>query len=490
LRKASTPFGEWTPDAGVLASTASDASGVYSMGGRYQPIKSLTPYHVNARTGDRCMGHIGAKSSTGQIVNFFGDQYALYRMINRVLVNVSRPGGYSADRDAAWKFDQYNNFVFAACRGAPVQVLELGGTGEFQDLGGGAGEADTCGRIGPHFLLAQGAELRISAFNNPTDYEPNPETQAQIAYLDQRGGIAHAILGGTDVGVILQERMISRMAYTGGASAFELTPIEFNRGCLGPLAVAQLGRMAFYASEEGIFLYDGQTSLPIGANKIDRYFASKLNYTYRNRVSCALDTERKCFCVAFPTGSSPSITEMLIYSVPDQRWTHDDVSAQMLFEMPREGVSIDDTAAIQTVAGTTDLDSITLSVDSPAWRETRKQWAAVADDRTVSIFDGPNRPAVLETGEAELLPGRHSFVTEIMPICDATPAAVTVNVVSKRHRFDEAPVVSTVANVNQYGAAPVRVHSRYLRARVNIAAAATWSEAHGVHTDARPTGAR
>lgn len=490
MRRSPIPFGEWTPDAGALASTAGEARGVYSMGSRYLPLRGPVSYGENARLADRCMGHIGAKASTGQIVNFFADRNALYRMVNRVLVNVSRPGGYDADGDWAWRFDQFNNYVIAACRGAPVQVIEMGGTGEFADLGGGAGEADTCGRVGPHMLLAQGTELRISAFNNPTDYEPAPDTGAGIAYLDQRGGIAHAILGGTDVGVILQERMISRVAYVGGATNFDITPIEFNRGCLGPLAVAQLGRMALYASEEGIFLYNGSESMPIGANKVDRYFASRLNYTYRNRVCCALDTERKCFVVAFPTGSSPTITEMLVYSIPDQRWTHDDVSAQLLFEMPREGVSVDDTGAVTAAVGTTNVDSITVSVDSPIWRETRKQWALVDEDRRVNLLDGQTRAAVIETPDMELTAGAQSFVTEIMPICDATPAAVSVELLSKQHRFDQVHAVSIRSDMNAFGICPVRVQGRYLRTRVNIAAGATWTEAAGLHTNARAAGGR
>jgi hypothetical protein len=488
VNKRPIPFGEWTPDAGILQSTATEAKGVYSMGGRYMPLRSATSYGANARTADRCLGAYGAKSTTGQVVNFFGDRNALYRMVNRVLTNVSRPGGYTADGDAAWRFEQFNDYVIAAIRGAPVQVLEMGGTGEFQDLG--AGEADTCGRIGPHFLLAQGIELRISAFNNPTDYEPSPDTQASIAYLDQRGGIAHAILGGTDVGVIFQEKMISRMAYVGGITAFDLTPIEYNRGCLGPLAVAQLGRMAFYASEEGIFLFDGQQSAPIGANKVDRYFSSKLNYLYRNRVCCAVDTDRKCLVVAFPTGSNPDITEMLVYSIPDQRWTHDDYTGQLLFEMPREGVSVDDTAAIIAAAGTNLVDSITLSVDSPIWRETRKQWAAVDSSRYVVIFDGATRPATIETAEVEMVPGRKAMVTELMPVTDAAPAAVTGRAVTKLHRFDEVAVAAAASQMNNYGMCPVRSEGRFMRTRVEIAAAATWTEAVGVHTDARPTSER
>lgn len=490
MKKNPIPFGEWTPDAGVLASTATEAKGVYSMGGRYMPLKGTTSYGATARLNDRALGYFGAVQSNGSIVNFFGDRNRLYKMVNRTMTDVSRIGGYAADGDAAWRFDQYNDYVIATCRGAPAQVLELGGTGTFNDLGGESGEGDTCGRIGPHFLIAQGRELRISAFNNPTDYVPAPDTQAALAILDQRGGLCQAIVGGTDVGVIFQERMISRMTYVGGATAFQMDPVEFNRGCLGPLAVARLGRLMFYASEEGIFIFDGVQSTPIGANKIDRYFNSRLNYTYRNRVSCAIDTERKCFMVAYPTGTNADITEMLIYSIPDQRWTRDDYTGHLLFEMPKEGVSIDDTEAIVAAVGTADLDSVSVSIDAPIWRETRKQWGAVDQDRYVVLFDGATRPATIETAEAELAPGRQGFVTELMPVTDATPVNVTAQIATKAHRFDQSLSWSPTSTMNAYGSCPVRAQGRYMRARMSIAQGASWTEAHGVHTDARLAGER
>ncbi len=488
MNKKPIPFGEWTPDAGVLTSTATEAKGVYSMGGRYMPLKGTTKYGDNARINERCLGHFAAISTGGQIVNFFGDRGKLYRLTNRAMTDVSRLGGYAADGDAAWKFDQYNNYVIATCRGAPAQYFELDGTGQFQDIGGEAGEGDICGRIGPHFLIAQDRILKISAYNNPLDYVPAPDTQATKVEMDQRGGQCQAIIGGNDVGVIFQERMIYRMAYVGGATAFQMDPVEFNQGALGPLAVARLGRLMFYASEHGIFMFDGSQSVPIGANKIDRHFGNNLNYTYRNRVSLAIDTERKCLMVAYPTGTNSDVTEMLIYSLPDQKWTRDEFTGQVLFEMPKEGVSLDDDAAVIAAVGTTNLDSITVSIDSPIWRETRKQWGAVDADRYVVLFDGATRPAILETAENEVAPGRKGFVTELMPITDAAPPMVKTQLATKLHRFDQGLTWSPVSSMNHYGVCPHRGEGRYLRARLRITEGANWTEAHGVHTDARLAG--
>jgi hypothetical protein len=488
--KHPVPFGEWMPDAGILASTAHDIRGVFSYGGRYMPLRQPVRYSINARTVDRCLGHYAAKQSNGQVANFFGDRSRLYRLTDRVMVDVSRPGGYSADGDAAWKIDQFNNYVIASCRGAPVQILEMGGTSSFLDLGGGAGEADTGGRIGPHFVLAQGNEIRISAFNNPTDYAPAPDTQAAIAYVDQRGGLCHAIIGGTDVGAIFQERAISRMAYVGGVTAFDLQQVEANRGCLGPNAVAALGRLFFYASEDGFFIFDGAQSIPIGENKVDRYFADKLNYAYRNRVSCAIDTERKAFMVAFPSGNNPDITERLIYSIPDKRWTHEEYVGQLLLEMPREAVSLDDEVAVAALAGTTNLDAISISVDSPIWRETRKQWGAIDADRYLVLFEGATREAVLWTPTVEMAPGMIGYVSEVMPVTNAPMAGVSAQIAWHRHRLDEAAETSGAAAMNIYGACPVRATGRYLRAGVTIAAETEWSEAAGVHSDARAISGR
>ena len=77
-------------------------------------------------------------------------------------------------------------------------------------------------------------------------------------------------------------------------SPFQRDEIEDKIGALGPNAVCRYGATAYFVSEDGIRVTDGNQSQTVGEGKINRYFASRLNYTQRARVSIAADVENDC----------------------------------------------------------------------------------------------------------------------------------------------------------------------------------------------------
>jgi len=268
---------------------------------------------------------------------------------------------------------------------------------------------------------------------------------------------------------------------------FQRDEIEDKRGAIGPNAISRYGMFTFFASEDGIRITDGAgESQGIGEGKIDRYFASNLNYSARHRVSLAVDVEKRLLRVAFPTGGNSYANKLLTYSMADGQWTNDDINVDLLFEAPKQGVTIDDTAAVQAIAGTTFVDSISLTVDSPVWRETRKQIMAVNSSHAVCTFDGNNRAAVLETGYGEVVPGRMGRVTEVWPLVDA--ATITASITTKYKKLSDTSANGTAVAMNEHGFCPVMAHARFMRARVMIPATTTWTEASGIDWNARVAG--
>src|SRR5690606_13386307 len=125
------------------------------------------------------------------------------------------------------------------------------------------------------------------------------------------------------------------------------------------------GATAYFASEDGIRVTDGNQSQTVGDLKINKYFSSRLNYTARARVSMAADVQSRLLKIAFPSGSSDRCNEVLIYSIVDGEWTHDDIDVDLLFEAPRPGVAIDDDAGIAAIAGSSVIDDVAIPIDSP-----------------------------------------------------------------------------------------------------------------------------
>lgn len=480
------PFGEWTPDRSKLAG-AGDAMGVLSKAGRYVPLPDLEQMTATALVDD-CIGGIGCYSSTGIAEAFLGDRTRLYRLINGTPTDVSKAGNYSADRDWAWKFEQFGDNIIGVARGVAPQVYQLGSSALFADLAN-APMGDCVFRVRQHLFICQGRTVNVSGFNDSTAWEPDPATQAFQNTVGQDAGLIVTGWGG-EQGAIFQERGIVRLTYQGGSAPFVFDEVEGGRGACSPHAVAPWGRTAYVAAEDGLYVFDGLQAVPIGMNKVDQWFTDRLNYAYRYKVWSAIDATRKTWIVAFPGSGATSCNTLLFYNWADQRWTYDVIDTQFGFAYPRPGVSADDEATIVSLFGTAAADSIEESADSALWRESRKQWAVVNSGRRLCQFNGDNRAAVLETGTFEPDPGRKVYVSKLAPVIDAAPETMTGTIKTRLQRLDQEPMSTDSSICNAEGHAEVRAEARYMSARIDVIAGAEWTEATGVIANPGAAGER
>ena len=489
MPRRSTPveWAPWEPDRARISSAGRVAKGVLASAGKYIPLEDLSTFG-QGQLQDQCIGARGFYDRSGGVRIYLGDASGLYQIFQGSPRNISRDGGYGIDQTTGWSFTQFGNIILASGRGAPLQYIEVGGTGDFQDVEG-APPSDAVFTVREHALVGYNNELRWSAFNDPLFWDPAQiERQAGFAFLPQEGGRIVAGIGGEN-GTIFQERMISRLTYVGGPTVWQRDTVENNRGAIGRRAIAAYGRMVMYCSEDGLFAFDGLQSAPIGDNKVNKYFVSRLNYSARHRVSCAFDTGRKCWMVTFPAGGSETPNEQLIYSLTDQRWTHDEIDMQILFDMPIEGVSVDDANKFQQLFATTNADLITESVDSPAFADSRRQWGVVTTSNAVATFTGSPRRAVIETGEFEALPGRQLYVSEIWPQIDSEPADIQIKLTSRRSKQVDIGLEES-STMTDEGYCPVRSEGRYMAVEMTVPAATSWSESTGLQWVGKPAGDR
>jgi hypothetical protein len=486
--KRPVAFAAYEPDKGVASGTARVAKGVLSQSKRYAPLPRLQVYGPGVPLNDACLGGAGFYDSTGAPVTFVGDTGRLYRLTGKSPADVSKSGGYSADTDWAWGFEQFGDNIVAVARGPKPQRFVLGSSDTFADLEN-APDGDVVFRIRQHLWICGGLTANWCAFNNITDWEPDFATQAGSTVLGQDAGIIVAGIGG-EQGAIFQERGVTRVTYQGGDVPWVLDEVEGGRGACSPTAVRRWGTGAFVCAEDGFYFFDGIQAQPIGANRVDKTFVSELNYPHRARVTSAIDTGAKTWMIAYPAGSSSVCNKVLMYSWADDRWTHDDIDVQALFEMPRDGVDADDQEGIEALVGTAVADDIDISVDSSIWRESRRGWAAVTPERKVATFTGAPRAARVETGEFEPNAAIQTHVSEVWPITDAEPGHLTASVYVKPYRLGEKPVLADTAGMNETGCCEVRAEGRFMRCEVAIEPGAPWTEANGVHWDGEPAGER
>jgi hypothetical protein len=488
--KTVIPFGQYAPDLGKIAGQSPMIRGALPLSGRYAPLPDLVQVRAAAAINDTCLGGRAFYDSSGFPAAFLADAGRLYKIDGKIPTDVSKSGGYSFSYDWGVVFEQFGDNIVAVGRGVDPQRFILGSSSAFADLTD-APQGDTVFRIRQHLFICEGSTVNVSGFNNITQWGTDTATQAFIGSVGQANGLIVAGWGG-EQGAIFQERGIVRVTYTGAAAPFIFDEIEGGRGVCGPNAWSPWGKVAFCVAEDGFYAFDGLSATPIGQNRVDREFSRLLNYGYRHRVWAAIDANRKCWMVGVPTEGAITPNLVFIYSWSDDKWTYDEIDTQFGFELHREPVDADDEAGLIALFGTADADDpvfANVSVDSPLFRESRKEWAVIDGDRKLCQFTGSNRAATLSTAVYEQT-GRKTFVTELWPVTDAPYASVTGQVATRLRRLEETETVSAEATMNDEGFCPVYAEGRYLRGIVNIAASADWSEATGVHSDGSLAGER
>lgn len=485
--KTPIPFAPWEPDKSELAAPPV-VRGVLSQGGRYVPWPSLTTYRAGAAIGDRALGAATFYQSSGTAATFIGDQTRLYRMVSGAPTDVSLPALYAADADWAWSFAQFGDNIIACAGGVTPQRYILGVSDTFADLGGSPPAADTCARVRQWLFLGKDRTVSVSGVNDVEKWTFDIADSSLQTTLGQEAGRITVMTGGEN-GAIFQERGITRVGFVGGTVPFQFDEVEGGRGCASPRGVSTFGRLSYVVAEDGFYVFNGLETQALGAGRVDAWWTERLNYAYRHRISTSFDARRKTWLIAYPTQGSTTCNEILAYSVADDRWSYAEQDCHLLFEMPYEGVTIDDSAAITALVGTTNIDSIDVSVDSPMWAESRRQWAAIGTDRKVSLFTGAPRAAKVSTSTFEPTPGVKTFASEVWPITDAEYSNVTATVHTRLNRLSEVES-SQSATMLPEGFAPVLTEGRYMRVEVDIAGGADWTEANGIHVEGQRSGSR
>lgn len=467
-------FGEWLPDLPDYENPgATVANGVYPALKSYCPIGSLSAISSNA-LASRCLGATSLKSSNGTSITLAGDATKLYKLSAGALTDISKSGGYTTNEEQRWRFAQFGDNIIASNGYDPIQRTTFPVVAAFEDLSADAPKAKFIAVVRDFLMTFNisglGQRVQWSAINDVTGWTVGT---SQSDYQDlPDGGPITAGFGG-EYGLVFQESKITRITYVGSPVIFQFDPIELNHGCIEPNSAVQYGRNVFYLSHNGFYMCDGTQAIAIGDQKVDKTFFADLDATYSFNMSAAIDPVNKLVMWAYPgsghTGGLPN--KVIIYNWSTQRWSDADISVNYIFTYLTEDMTLEQLDTI-----TTDLDALGYSLDSKRWRGGVLGLGAFGTTHYLSDFTGSNIAATLETPEAELTPGIKTRVRFTRPIVDST---CTVQI-GHRATIQDSVTWDTAVTVNSRGRCATRVYDRYLRGRLNIAAAATWTHAQGL----------
>lgn len=495
------PVAEFAPDMPLLANATDIATNVVpATAESYGPIAALEPY--SDAMDSQCRGAVAVEDASNDAIVFAGSTTKLYKLSGGATAwtDVSKAGDYTTGTTEYWRFAQFKGLVLATNFNEPVQSYDMASSTDFADLSGDAPNARFIAVIKNFVMLANLDDgdvvpwrARWSAFNEPTVWPTLGTVTAQEKQSDyndfpgEQGAITGLVghLGGAD-GAMFFSRGVWRIVYQGPPAVFGFYPVEGVRGTRASNSIVHYGSVVFYRAEDGFYAWDGSKSVPIGAEKVDKWFARTANADFPNQIIGGVDPVSHLVWWIFPSVTSADGTpdSAAIYNWSINRWSYaSGVSAEWLLRSLSFGTSLE---GLDTLFPS-GLDSIPYSLDSTIFAGGALQFAAVDFSHKLALFGGQNLEAQIGTQTAQPFEGRRAIVQSIRPLVDGGTPTVSVGT---RGTLAEAVAWGPDVAMNAMGECPQRVDGRYIQGRVTIPAGTVWTHARGVDVTATPGGWR
>lgn len=474
-------FGEWLPDLPSFQNPGlTDAENVFPDAASYKSVPNLSAFSTNALL-NVCKGAVIALDGAGNTFNVAGDRSALYVMTKTTFVDATRllasGGAYTTAVNGGWEFAQFGNRLLAVAgisaagtEGVQIQELSLSAaTTTFHNLGLLI-RAQTIATVRDFVVIGNlfqdtsasgqfAQRVRWSAINNPDSWTADAATLADHQDLVGEGGQVMRIIGG-EYGVVFQRRAIWRMTFVGSPLVFQFDNVQRNIGLVTTRAAASYQNLVFFLSDDGFYVFDGSSVVPIGRGRVDDTFFAEVNMTELHRINAVIHPGNKLVMWAYPTGVNTTPDKVLVYNWAFNRWSRLVVTSEIL--------------ATQISAG----GAVTL--------------AAFSTLHAMQRFAGSAMAATITTGELQLFPNQRATIHEVRPIVisgvsNSPGVAVSIG---RRDLFTQDSTFGAAVSPNTTGFAPLRTSARYHRIRITTTNNGSFTHLQGAEIDAAPEGVR
>ncbi len=476
-------FGEYAPDQSDLNTNVTHtAHNVVSKGNTYAPCYEIST--VSTALTLPCQGATTQRDNDGNNYIYAGDATKLYGIVSGTPTDYSQVGDYTSNAEK-WGFINWGDNVIASKFGDTPQIMSLGST-TFADLGGSPPQGRTITTIRDFVVLGNTWDstdgnitnrVRWSGFNDETEWTIGTN-QSDSQDLEGRGGAIQRVTGG-EVGIVFQERSKWLMSYVGTPTVFSFAEIEPGLGTPAGGSVVQHGVDIYYLGNDGFYVLKQNTSsLPIGAGKVDSWFFSNLNEAYIDNINAAIDPEQGLILWAYPsidstTGANDSI---ITYSFKTGKWTTRAEDTQVIFQGANSAYTLEGL----DVFG--DLDSLELSLDSPAWQGGAYKLGVFNSSNQYGFFAGAEKAGIITTGEIYDEKG-YSRLSAVKPVIDG---GSTIKIYYRNELIDTATETGDLVLSN--GKANCRTNNRFHK--IELTTTGTFSKAVGVEPTIKKGGFR
>ena len=472
-------FGEWMPDQSGISGSLTDAKNVVSQAIGYGPFP--TPVALSNAASENLTSLYAAKAPDGNTVLFAAGASKIYTVGGSGTLTQVNTGLTTGSNDRV-RFTQFGKNVIICNNADKLKSWVLGTSSTFADVASNAPIAKYITVVRDFVVVANTYEssvqqqyrVRWSAINDETDWTENVNTQSDYQDIPD-GGQIMGIRGG-EFGLVLLERSIHRMTYVGTPFIFQFDNISRGKGCMVSGSIAQYQGITFFLSDDGFYMCDGQQVIPIGAEKVDRFFLTDASETDYKTMSAAIDPVRKL--VIWNYKSVDATRKLMIYNFQTKKWTYGDAGTDYLGEASSGALTLEELDAVSS-----SIDAMTTSLDSLLYIGGKYFLGGTYGTKVYS-FTGSSLTGNISTGDIDV--GANSVVTLARPIVDNGSASLSV---ASRRLLNQSVTYGTSTAADSDNRVSLRSAGRYHRINL-VPTGAAWKTAVGVDVDVVPQGVR
>jgi hypothetical protein len=387
---------------------------------------------------------------------------------------------YTTPTNQRWRFTQFGNVIVAANGGNRLQGYNLDTSSTFQDLAADAPASRyvtvvrdfvVSGYIGSTFPN----RVQWSALGDESSWANSATTQADFQDIPDGGSVV-GVTGG-EFGLVFLDRAIHRMSYAGSPLVFQFDNISRNLGCYEANSIIQYGGTSFFLASDGFYACDGQQIIPIGNEKVNRYFYSDAEESLLSLMSVAVDPFRKLIVWSYASTSSAVPDKLLIFNFQTNKWSSGTTSVSRVASSSSPAFTLEGLDVFGT------LEQISSSFDDRVWLGGKMQFAGVKNAKIIT-FSGAPMTATIETGDIEV-PGTTSAITIAKPIVDNGSGNVAL---FSRRLLNQQVVFGSQVVADSENRVSIRGVGRYHR--LQLTPTGSWTSAVGTDIDLNGLGTR
>ena len=313
-----------------------------------------------------------------------------------------------------------------------------------------------------------------SDINDETDWTPGAASQSDYQIMPDGGDITG--LAGGEYGLIFLERAIYRMTYAGSPFFFQFDAISRSLGCISNGSIAQYGGLTYFLADDGFYVCDGQTTKPIGSQKINKWFFSNaIPSEIPTLMSATIDPINKLVIWRF-SGTFGN-KYLLIYSIDLDKFSYATTTATSVAYVLTPSATLE-----QVDNYSASIDALTIPLDSRVFAGGQLLFAGVSGAKIIT-FSGQPKTAEIVTGDINV--GR-STVTLAKPIVDDGSAQIAV---ASRDLLSGQVEFGSYVAADSENRVSLRSNGEYHRVKLNPTGS-NWATAVGLELEVVKQGNR